>query len=423
MNFMRKPIVMERTHGAHLDVYLADENKQGYLFHIYTGNYWPLHLNYRLRNSSSPGTYYLKKKNFFPQVRKSIRGIPFWCPGNYRAVLTELYGEDYGTPRRWSHEKSMTLHEKAFDVIRRAYRNIKVRLDSPQRIREIRIRGRSIQNPDYGITLFLYLCACAVLAPYTLRKRHRYMMFHPFYINRLREKEVSSGFSIADRINIGPDDKKIVSCSLYGDAEKYISGCLANAERFPEVFPGWKLRVYCHHQIDEKIIHRLADNGCQVVIVEENIEKRRDGSFTIQGMFWRFLPLAEDVICMVQDVDHEVNTLQYTIANHWLDHEATDKPFFRMILPIPFPWPKSHITGMNWGFRGPVIPDIHDKILQHPCRVKHGADELFLRKQVFPVAVEKGLVSYINRDGTIIWKICPNHRDYRRADRLVEYVY
>ena len=284
-----------------------------------------------------------------------------------------------------------------------------------------KIKQRAIKNLPLALNLLLYFIVCL---GYLLNKgklidqRHRYRMFYPFYVHTNPARD----FTILEKLNIKVEDTQIVSCSLYGNKDIYLSGCLRNAQHFQKVFPGWKMRVYCHNEVRAEVIDQLVAQHCQVVIVGEDLTQDAKGNLSIQGMFWRFLPLGEALTFVVLDVDDQWHQENHAIAQHWLETAKT--PFFRKILPNPLPWPKNHITGKNWGAKNAPIPDIQERILRYKHRRRFGDDELFLRKVVFPEAVQQGLASYLYQESSGIWSLCPNRRSYRQeVGNNQEYVF
>lgn len=166
--------------------------------------------------------------------------------------------------------------------------------------------------------------------------------------------------------------KRIVSFSLFGTSSLYLEGALRNARLVPSIYPGWIARVYASQEIPESLVSQLKREGAEV------IRQHRRG--TIDGMFWRFLPSAEEGIdaMVVRDVDSRPTPREFAAVSEWIAsgktlHIMRDHPFHR----VP-------ILGGMWGCRELAIPDMADLIARWNLWARKGQDQDFLRDAIYP---------------------------------------
>lgn len=165
---------------------------------------------------------------------------------------------------------------------------------------------------------------------------------------------------------------KLISFSLYGTSPLYHQGAVRNARLAPHVYPGWKTRFYVSEEVPETIIDALLNEGAEIV------RKERRGQ--IDGMFWRFLPIADASLeaVVVRDVDSRLTPREYQAVQEWMAsgktlHLMRDHPCHRVVI----------MAGM-WGCRGGAVPDMQDLVDSWSLWHKKGHDQDFLRDQVYP---------------------------------------
>jgi len=164
----------------------------------------------------------------------------------------------------------------------------------------------------------------------------------------------------------------LISFCLYGSAPKYVQGALANIRLAPEVYPGWRVRVYCE---DRTPAEPLEAAGAQVV--------RMGKSRRHEGMLWRFLPAWEPGVkaAIFRDCDSRLNPREAAAVNAWLrssygihcmhDHEHH----------ASFP-----LFGGMWGARhGALTQEMHQSLQDLlRRRVRRVGDMIWLRRVVYP---------------------------------------
>ena len=163
---------------------------------------------------------------------------------------------------------------------------------------------------------------------------------------------------------------KVVSFSLWGSDDKYLSGTLANLELVAEYYPGWVCRCYCGDDVPEEWRQKLADAGFQVMV-------RHTNAFT--GLFWRFEavfdPEVELFIC--RDSDSRVNPREAAAVEEWL---RSGKPFHSMRDHYEHTVP---IMGGMWGSY--AWPDFKKLLQAWPLSGRMGDDQDFLTQRVWPL--------------------------------------
>lgn len=164
---------------------------------------------------------------------------------------------------------------------------------------------------------------------------------------------------------------KIISMSLYGNDPFYVKGAFENGECWREVYPEWRLRIYCER--DHSAIPALRNLGVEIIEMDN-----RGG---IHGMFWRFLaasdPFADAII--VRDVDSRLNVRERAAVDAWLKsekaaHVMRDHPEHGVLMP-----------GGTWGIRGGVVVDMAGKIARWGQWMNKRDDQDFLAWNVWPL--------------------------------------
>lgn len=185
--------------------------------------------------------------------------------------------------------------------------------------------------------------------------------------------------------------RKLISFSLYGTNPLYHQGALRNAILAPVIYPGWTVRFYISQEIDDSVASGLVAAGAEV------IRKERRGA--IDGMFWRFLPAAEDSFeaVIIRDADSRITRREALAVQEWVDsgrqmHVMRDHPCHRVV-----------VMGGMWGCRGGAIPDIEPLIEKWSVWHRKGHDQDFMRDQIYPrlkhsMMVHSDLFAYQGED-------------------------
>lgn len=192
---------------------------------------------------------------------------------------------------------------------------------------------------------------------------------------------------------------RLVSMSLYGNASMYSLGAVANAKLLPEIYPGWKMRIYCDRTMDTRELESL---GCEI--------KKMSASRQHSGMFWRFFPAWEKGIERVifRDADSRFNVRESAAVKAWensgkIAHCMHDHKHHRG-LPI---------SGGMWGIKAGYLFDYLLKEIvdmsNHPQ--KRVIDMRYLAKNIHPL-IEKSLLRHSSVK--LKWPNCrfPKHPEF-----------
>jgi len=186
----------------------------------------------------------------------------------------------------------------------------------------------------------------------------------------------------------------IASFSLYGNHPIYCRGAVANAKLLPEIYPGWKMRVYCGPEVAADLRRELEQLGCEVRVMPHVLggevaaeaydlpiapEKPRS-VLSPFGMFWRLLAAADRNAQYVifRDCDSRINVrekagVEAFLASGKTAHVMHDHREHR-----------SSIMGGMWGVKGGVLP-LESLLTQWEFSGRRGDDQRFLSKKVWPL--------------------------------------
>ena len=84
---------------------------------------------------------------------------------------------------------------------------------------------------------------------------------------------------------------KVLSFSLWGDNPKYTVGAIKNSELAKEFYPGWEMRLYHNDSVPDYVLEELEGNNVTLVNTEQDL--------THWNALWRFMPVSEDIECMI----------------------------------------------------------------------------------------------------------------------------
>ena len=173
--------------------------------------------------------------------------------------------------------------------------------------------------------------------------------------------------------------RNLISFSVWGEDMRYLNGAIANAVVARYLYPGWTPRFYTDESTPRSFRDALAQNGAQVVTVEDLPADR-------YGLFWRFLPEDDpDVdIYLVRDADSVMNVKERWAVADWLKagkafHVMRDHPQHSELI----------LAGM-WGAHRGNIGRMRERIVEI---VESGRnvgnnltlDQQFLRNVVWPL--------------------------------------
>jgi hypothetical protein len=174
--------------------------------------------------------------------------------------------------------------------------------------------------------------------------------------------------------------KRLVAFSLYGESAMYRVGAVRNLELQKIHYPGWTTRIYVSQEIPAELTDRLLRDGAEVVQKQRHRES--------DGMFWRFLPAAEEDLdaLIVRDTDSRLGARERRAVEEWL---ASGLDFHIM---RDHPYHGAPILGGAWGVRGGVLPDMGRLLDRWQHHERKGRDQDFLAARVYPLIEHSVLV-------------------------------
>lgn len=118
----------------------------------------------------------------------------------------------------------------------------------------------------------------------------------------------------------------MISLGLYGNSSKYVVGALRNLELQPQVYPGWRVRIYHDESVGPEHLEMLRKEGAELVL-----ENEVKGG--IAGMFTRFFVAADPSVdrFVVRDADSRLSLREKMAVNEWIAsgkkmHNIKDHP-------------------------------------------------------------------------------------------------
>jgi len=181
--------------------------------------------------------------------------------------------------------------------------------------------------------------------------------------------------------NYSVSDQNIISYSLYGNNPKYFDPVHNNIKIVKKSLPKWTVRIYLHDKVSVDFRDKLIETGMQVFIVQDPIVKPGNSA----GMFWRFLPLCEDVNTVVFDADDNITKTQIKRITSFFKQT---KSLIRTAWT--WPWPNTHIMGgLIYKKKELKLPFGKDYIMNYPRRSTFGSDEIFSTITLAPALDKK----------------------------------
>lgn len=210
----------------------------------------------------------------------------------------------------------------------------------------------------------------------------------PFYQGDYDFREMKILGTREDRIGI-------FSYSLYGNYKRYCPTLYKSIDNQKSLMPKWQARVYIASDSTKEVRKELLLRGAELIIMGPNPPKGHEGAL------WRFLALEKSdkmpFVCL--DADDIFDQSVVNKIKAWQESGQTFCSWFPIVLAIP-------MTAGYWGCKGYSVPDIKSRIAKY-CEHCYGFDEMFLKKEIWPLAEEKGC--------WFPW--------YARADLLFPYIY
>lgn len=222
----------------------------------------------------------------------------------------------------------------------------------------------------------------------------------------IHDKGDMERFTVKEKINNSQDAIGIIAISLFGDFsnlkiyEKYVKPLFINGPKIQQDFPGFYIRVYIDPRTPRVYIDELVSKNFQVYIMD----KPTDGT---SGMFWRFLAFEEPGkrYTFISDSDTVINyensaTYPKLTMDTLRDWESSGKKFIaRGTHRIYVPFSANRI-----GMRDYKISNIQD-LMDGYTGKNYGDDEVFLKKEIYPIMKKEGLYRVSSNERTIFISI------------------
>ena len=166
--------------------------------------------------------------------------------------------------------------------------------------------------------------------------------------------------------------KKIISFSLWGNNKNYTIGAIRNAERAPQIYPGWICRFYVDFSsVPGDIVNSLRNLGCEILPM---------GPGDFRATLWRFLPASdlEVEIMLSRDTDSRLTERERITVDEWL---ASGKSFH---IIRDHPDHQYRILAGMWGCRGSALRDMVYLMANWKQENRRQVDQEFLLACVYP---------------------------------------
>ncbi len=176
----------------------------------------------------------------------------------------------------------------------------------------------------------------------------------------------------------------VISFALFGSDPKYRRGMLENVRAIDDVYPGWRVVIYCDRVNYEALVRETLGDRVDVVLQQEH-------SQGMEGMSWRLLAtLGPGVLVLLfRDADSLVTTREADAVSEWL-RSRYDTHIIR-----DHPYHQSPVMGGTLGVRGQALTSLGALVrerLQSHRRTEYGDDQLFLSGAFYTRARKNALV-------------------------------
>jgi len=179
-----------------------------------------------------------------------------------------------------------------------------------------------------------------------------------------------------------PQNKYVISFSLYGNNPKYTHNAIMNVIFADKVYKGWKCRFYVDHTVPECIIHKLSSYS-HVEIVK--IEGAKDAP-TADKMLWRFYPASDETVAAMisRDCDSWLSFREACSTKKWIESEKQ----FHIIRDHCYHSQK--IMGGMWGVKRGKVSNMKELCQEY---VQHNTyDQGFLANSIYPNIIDSVMV-------------------------------
>lgn len=170
----------------------------------------------------------------------------------------------------------------------------------------------------------------------------------------------------------------LISFSLFGDAQRYKDGAIANAEIAKDIYPGWETIFYTN--TDSITSKKLVQVGATVIPMPTPRGH--------EGTFWRFSVAhkPDATVVLFRDVDCLLNTREKAAVDAWLE---SDYAVHSMHEHDP-----EHIQPLQAGLLGlksTIIPYFAQMARCYPYKDVLHHDQVFLQDIIYPEVKDKTL--------------------------------
>ena len=177
-----------------------------------------------------------------------------------------------------------------------------------------------------------------------------------------------------------PEQKNVISFSLYGSSDRYTDGALANARLASKIYPGWEVHFYHDATVPQQTLNELASFD-YVKLFDVGSDAAMPNPRA-----WRFIVALNETITgayILRDVDSRLNIRERLAVDEWLDSNFT----FHVMHDHPGHCGKPIQAGM-WGGRA-VVPEMRlvlfPEVNATSSLLNHWDDANRLEEFVWPV--------------------------------------
>jgi hypothetical protein len=176
--------------------------------------------------------------------------------------------------------------------------------------------------------------------------------------------------------------RNIISISLWGSHERYLSPAVLNVQLAPHIYPGWRCRFWVDKTVPERVLDELKRHGADLVVMQR--------ANNYDGTFWRFLVADDPQVdrYLVRDADAVINVRERVAVDAWI---ASGRHFH--VMRDWWTHSEPMLAGL-WGGVGRALPPLAPKIeefIAQRAYMARGMDQQFLRNEVWPYARESAL--------------------------------
>jgi hypothetical protein len=181
---------------------------------------------------------------------------------------------------------------------------------------------------------------------------------------------------------------KLISYSLFGTNQRYITPLIINAKTVKDYYPNWIIRVYHDDTVNTETLSVLTSLNVDLVDTNDSYVKK----YNLAPKFWRFLPILENNIDVIifRDSDSVFSKREEELVKIWLNSEFD----FHIIRDHQL-----HIAPIMAGMFG-VKKDgfglFKDRLLSNPIltsKNSYNSDQLFLADKLFPKIQKNVLIN------------------------------